>query len=219
MPRTIQEIAVDIARQRDLLEIHRLNLHNLRVQEARRGGIDIPILLMNDLQHTTQQIQQLESQLAHLEVEATEVARLESKVERERQLIEAFLIQRTNAEGVTTDRPVALAICLIATIGSIKADVEAYLRRTGWDMPVIEVTSAGIQGAEDIARLVVGLQLKKQAIQEAGYTEIHLFIAGPIIAGVAVGGIFDNWKPIKLYHKASNTPAQTYEYWMPLIGT
>ena len=71
----------------------------------------------------------------------------------------------------------------------------------------------------EITRLVVGLQQKKQAIQDGGYAEIHLFIAGPIVAGVAAGGIFDNWKSVKLYHKASNTPAQSYEYWMPLIGT
>lgn len=86
-------------------------------------------------------------------------------------------------------------------------------------MPVEELTMPGLNDANDIALFIAGLRRKKQAIQDAGYTEVHLFIAGPIIAGVAVGGIFDNWKPIKLYHKASNTPAQTYEYWMPLIGT
>jgi hypothetical protein len=152
-------------------------------------------------------------------LDAAEVALTESRAERERQLIEAFLVQRARAEGVTTERPVALAICLIASLGSIKADVERYLRDKGWDVPVDEIVFAGINQIEDIARLVVDLQLKKQALQDAGYTEIHLFIAGPIMAGVAVGGIFDNWKPVKLYHKASTTPDQSYEYWMPLIGT
>jgi hypothetical protein len=218
MPRTTQEIAIDIRQQRELLRIHRANLHRRRVQAAQHG-LNVPLIIMNEIDHAEQEIQQLEEKIVRLELEAAEVARTESQAEHERQLIQAFLVHRANAEGVITDRPVALAICLIPNLGSIKADVEAYLREKGWTMPVYEIVIAGINGIEDIARLVVGLQQKKQAFQDDGYTEIHLFIAGPIVAGVAAGGIFDNWKPVKLYHKASNTPAQSYEYWMPLIST
>jgi hypothetical protein len=218
VPRTTQEIAIDIGQQRELLRIYRDNLHHLRLQAARYGA-NVPLITKNEIDHAEQELQQLEEQIARLELEAAEVARTVSQAERERQLVQAFLMQRADAEGITTDRPVALAICLIPNLGSIKTDVEAYLRGKGWTMPVYEIVIAGINQIEDIARLTVGLQQQKLAFQDSGYTEMHLFIAGPIVAGVAAGGIFDNWKPVKLYHRASNMREQSYEYWMPLIPT
>lgn len=218
MPRTSQAIEEELEQQRELISVHRNNLHQLRLRAA-KYVLDTPLAVLNQITDIEQQIRQVEATIARLEQEAIGVVRTESLSADERRLVAAFMEQRRQAEGVTTARPLALAICLLPSLRSIKGDVEGYLDGKGWAMPVEELTMPGLNDANDIALFIAGLRRKKQAIQDAGYTEVHLFIAGPIIAGVAVGGIFDNWKPIKLYHKASNTPAQTYEYWMPLIGT
>jgi hypothetical protein len=218
MQRTSQAIEQEIEQQRELLGIHRANLHQLRLREAKHG-LEPPLAVINQIADTEQQIRVVEAAIGRLEQEAVELARTEALSADERRLVEAFMDQRKRSEGITTARPLALAICLIPSLRSIKADVEGYLASKGWAMPVEELVMPGLNDINDIALLIVGLRRKKQAIQDAGYSEVHLFIAGPIVAGVAVGGIFDNWKPIKLYHKANNTPAQSYEYWMPLIGT
>lgn len=218
MRRTTQEIETELTQQRELLRIHHDSLHQLRLQEA-KFGLEPPLHVLHQIKDVEQRIKEVAAAIAHLEQEAVDIVRAESQPARERELVESFLAQRAAAEGITTKRPLALAICLIPSLRSIKADVETYLEGKGWTMPVEELVMPGLADINDIARLVAGLQLKKQAIQDSGYTELHLFIAGPIIAGVAAGGILDNWKPVKLYHKASNTPSQSYEYWMPLIAT
>lgn len=121
--------------------------------------------------------------------------------------------------GIHTEKPVALAICLLPHHDRIRLDVDAYLRIQGWDksMPVREVNHDGINGTPDLIYFVNALRETRRGLAVDGFTEVHLFFAGPLAAAPLVGSIFANWVPVKLYHKPSPTPPQVYDYWMPLV--
>ena len=119
-------------------------------------------------------------------------------------------------QGVQTIAPVALAVSLLEKNSSIKTAVETYLRTVKMTMPVEEVTLDGIQGVADLEKFVNALREKHRMIDSLGYTELHVFYAGPVQGAAILGAMFDNWIPVKLYQK-SNAGGALYEYWMPLI--
>jgi hypothetical protein len=119
--------------------------------------------------------------------------------------------------GVKSSAPVAFALSLIPTGDSIKPQVETFLRAQGWKMAVEELNLNGINNAEDLELFINELRKKRRFFEANNFTEIHLFIAGPVQAGTIIGALFRNWVPVKLYHKPSPAPPQIYEYWMPLI--
>ncbi|MEZ4645407.1 MAG: SAVED domain-containing protein [Chloroflexota bacterium] len=120
-------------------------------------------------------------------------------------------------EGVQTANPVALAISLLPTVPSIKENVNTYLKIHKLKMPIEEVSMLGVNGTGDLETLVRTVQNKKIDIQSDGFTEVHLFLAGPVAAGVIIGSLLNNWVPVKIYHKPTPSPAAVYEYWMPLF--
>lgn len=120
-------------------------------------------------------------------------------------------------KGVQTAKPVALAMSLLPTLPSIKENVETYLKSNKLKMPMKEVNLPGINGADDLESLVKAVQNKKIEMQSDGCTEVHLFLAGPVAAGVIIGSLLNNWVPVKIYHKPTPSPANVYEYWMPLL--
>ncbi len=124
----------------------------------------------------------------------------------------------SDGEGVRTEKPVAFALALTHNNPSIKPQVEQFLKIKQWNMPIKELTMEGIENANDLQQLVDALQEKKRLFQVEGYTEIHLFLNGPVAAGVIIGALFDNWIPVKIYQKPRVDVPQIYEYWMPLIG-
>lgn len=142
--------------------------------------------------------------------------RLRAQV-REKAPLKNFAELRSQHEGVKSARPVAFALSLIPTSESIKGSVQVFLRSQNWDMPIEELNLDGLNNAEDLERFINALREKRRAFDEKGYTEIHLFIAGPVQAGTILGSLFRNWIPIKLYHKPTPAPPQIYEYWMPLL--
>lgn len=119
-------------------------------------------------------------------------------------------------EGVKSSNPVALAISLKPNSESIKPTVEKFLGDEKMSMPVEEISIDGIDGPEDLESFVNALNARRSFIESAGFTEVHLFIAGPVQAGTLTGAIFSNWIPVKLYHMPREKP-QLYEYWMPLL--
>lgn len=125
----------------------------------------------------------------------------------------------TNNEGVQSEKPVAFALALTPNNPSIKPQVERFLKIKQWEMPIKELAMAGIEDANDLQQLVDDLQEKKRLFQLEGYTELHLFLNGPVAAGVIIGALFDNWIPVKIYQKPRVDIPQIYEYWMPLIGS
>lgn len=120
-------------------------------------------------------------------------------------------------EGINSLRPVAVAVSLTPTSTAMKGHVTTFLRSKGWEMPIVELNMDGINDIDDMEKLLKDLIVQKREVEASGYTEVHLFIAGPMPACVQVGAVFDNWLPVKLYHKPQPAPPQMYEYWMPLI--
>ena len=57
------------------------------------------------------------------------------------------------------------------------------------------------------------LKIKSEMTAD-GVTEVHLFLSCPLVFATAVGAIFDNWVPVKVYHL--NRDSGTYEFWTPL---
>ena len=123
---------------------------------------------------------------------------------------------RESFAGVQTDNPVAFALSLTPSGHSIKKSVETFLKTQKLKMDIEEVKMNGINNEEDIERSINLVKEKRHFFEETGVSEIHLFIAGPVQAGTIIGALYDNWIPIKLYHKPTPPPPQVYEYWMPL---
>jgi len=135
-----------------------------------------------------------------------ELARKTPPVENFQQLIKLH-------EGVKSSNPIAFALSLIP----IKQSVEQFLLSQGWKMSIEELNLDGINGAQDLEKFVNALREKRRYFETTGCTELHLFIAGLVQAGMIIGGLYRNWIPVKLYHKPSPSSPQVYEYWMPLI--
>lgn len=128
-----------------------------------------------------------------------------------------FAELRSQHEGIQSEAPVAFALSLIPHGESIRGAVGIFLRAQGWQMPIEELNLDGLNNAEDLERFVKELDVRRRYFELEGYTEIHLFIAGPVQAGTIIGSRFRNWLPVKLYHKPNPAPPQIYEYWMPLL--
>ncbi len=120
------------------------------------------------------------------------------------------------SRGVNTPNPVALAVSLIHDTRSIRRDVELFLEKQGWQMPIEEIEMNGLNGKDDFERYVALLRETRRKLSEQGATELHLFFSGPVQAATVLGAIYRNWIPVKLYHKPRGGPAYEYEYWMPL---
>src|SRR3972149_6865468 len=115
-------------------------------------------------------------------------------------------------EQSSTEKPKALAISLVGTNitgqvrqfldeRSLKMSIESYYKNTG-------VTQDNIQSLlHDILKL-------KRKLTEEGVTEVHLFLACPLVFSTAVGAILDNWVPVKVYHL--NRDTGKYEMWTSL---
>lgn len=131
--------------------------------------------------------------------------------------IEGYESLRSAHEGVKSIAPVAFAISLLKDNEAIRNEVQTFLDAQGWKMPIEELNMDGINSPQDMEEFLNKLAQKRRIFEEKKYTEIHLFIAGPVMAGVLVGAKFDNWIPVKLYHKPRPAPPQIYEYWTPLL--
>lgn len=136
-----------------------------------------------------------------------------------RQVLQSIDIRQRiqDYKGIQTAKPIALAISLLPTVPSIKGDITIYLKSHKLKMPIEEINIPGINGSGDLDTLVKTVQNKKIEMHSEGFTEVHLFLAGPVAAGVVVGSLLNNWVPVKIYHKPTPSPADIYEYWMPLF--
>ncbi|MBZ0108768.1 MAG: SAVED domain-containing protein [Candidatus Scalindua rubra] len=118
---------------------------------------------------------------------------------------------------IHTLNPYAFAVSLIQQSSSIKGDVERFLQSKGhkWEkMPIVELNMHGI-GTNNLEEYLKQLRIKRNEFEAKGATEVHLFFAGPVQAATLVGAMFDNWRPVLLYHK--NRDTGNYEFWCPLI--
>lgn len=121
---------------------------------------------------------------------------------------------RSYHEGVKTPKPCGLAICLLENIRTIGPEVERFLKGKGYSMPVKTIDFYGIT-PDNLKDFVDALRQAKMTLSEEDFTEVHLFIAGPVQAATLAGAMFEHWKPVKLYHK--NRATNEYEYWCSLM--
>lgn len=131
--------------------------------------------------------------------------------------IKNFKEQVEYYSGIQTSKPVAFAISLIPRNESIRGSVQTFLKTQGWKMEIEELNMNGINNQEELEKFINDLRKKRRLFDAQQVTELHLFIAGPVVAGAIVGALFDNWIPVKLYHKSTPPKPTIYEYWMPLI--
>lgn len=99
----------------------------------------------------------------------------------------------------TSRRPCALALAFGG--GSIKMAVQEFLA-TAYRSPIpVEEYAADEVTPANVHRHLERIRHIKERLQTEGVTELHLFLKAPVVLGVAVGAIFDNWVGVKLYHK------------------
>lgn len=118
-------------------------------------------------------------------------------------------------EGLDSPNPIALALSLTPNAGSIRRSVETFLGKKGWKMDIEEIQREGLRPGE-LKSLIEEFRAKRRLIDTTGYTEVHIFFSGPVAAAMLLGGIYDNWIPVKVYQKVQ--ASDDYEYWSPLFS-
>src|SRR3990172_2116603 len=114
-------------------------------------------------------------------------------------------------KGIQTGNPRAFVLSLLpdSHSQSISVTVNSFLKAQKLEMKIEELNMNGIQTEEDIEKLINGLREKRRIFEAQNVTELHLFIAGPVTAGVIIGALYDNWITIKLYNR-SKSPGAFY---------
>jgi hypothetical protein len=111
-----------------------------------------------------------------------------------------------------TERPMAFVISLAGT--DITGQVRKFIESDGKKIEIRAYTKSGGVTQKNIHNLLRDILKIKADMTEAGVTEVHLFLACPLVFAAAVGAILDNWVPVKVFHL--NRDTGTYEFWTPL---
>lgn len=119
-------------------------------------------------------------------------------------------------EKTVTERPMALAIGLAGTdiSGQVTQFLNSRAMKTKTPIEVRSYTKSGGVTRENIHGMLRDILNIKSEMTAAGVTEVHLFLACPLVFATAVGAILDNWVPVKVYHL--NRDTGEYEFWTPL---
>jgi len=179
--------SADFDHKRTLLETYRKNLYR-REQDAAKYGLDVPL-------HLTNEIELLEQKIASLKEEL--------KAYRP-QLYQEALVQQ---ETALTDRPAVLALGLGTDISS---RVQGFLRQKGEPLASLadQVISRYVRAPEgekfvpreDLPKVIAGLHELRKDLEAKNITELFFFYYGPVSLAVAVGRVFSNWVPVKMYN-------------------
>jgi hypothetical protein len=114
--------------------------------------------------------------------------------------------------GVTSERPVAVVVALSGT--RIRAAVEAFCASVAQPMQIHEVQRPGGLTQADFPHVLFELQGLKNRLMDDGVSEVHLFLSCPLAVACAIGALFDNWVPVKVYQFNQGQ----YEFWTTLHG-
>ncbi|NWG07723.1 MAG: hypothetical protein HXY35_13680 [Chloroflexi bacterium] len=95
-----------------------------------------------------------------------------------------------------TNRPVALAIGLGT---SNDGAVRQQLKDDGIQMDVISMAHEGFIKATEYPGLIRELKDIKGRMSNIGVTEVNIYYQGPVTFAMALGAMFDNWVPVKIY--------------------
>lgn len=115
-------------------------------------------------------------------------------------------------EQRVTERPMALVVGLAGM--DISGQVKHFLDESGMKMEIRSYTKPGGVTQGNIHGMLADVLKIKGQMTEAGVTEVHLFLACPLVFATALGAILDNWVPVKAYHL--NRDSGRYEFWTPL---
>jgi len=107
------------------------------------------------------------------------------------------LNRRLQALATTlSKRPAAIAIGLG---GSIEGNVRQYLKDNSLEMEVIPCIREGVVRPGDFPGILRELQDVRSRLDDIGVTEVHVFYKGPVTFATALGAMFRNWVPAKIY--------------------
>lgn len=97
---------------------------------------------------------------------------------------------------IPNNRPIALAVGLGAeNVGAVRQQ----LKDEGKTMEVVSLSIAGWVKPSEYLDLLKRLKQLKNEFSSIGVNEVHLYYQGPITFAIAIGALFDNWVPIKVY--------------------
>jgi len=113
-----------------------------------------------------------------------------------------------------SEKPMALAIGVAGGGTDISGQVNQFLQSSNMNMSVRSYTKAGGATQGNIHNILHDILRIKAQMTADGVTEVHLFLACPLVLATAVGAIMDNWVPVKVYHL--NKETGRYEFWTPL---
>jgi len=114
--------------------------------------------------------------------------------------------------GVTSARSVALVVSLTGT--RIRPAVESFCAGFPQPIKLYEVQRTGILTQAEFPKVLFDLQALKNRLIDDGVSEVHLFLACPLAVACAIGALFDNWVPVKVYQFNHGQ----YEFWTTLHG-
>ena len=98
--------------------------------------------------------------------------------------------------SLPTSRPAALAVGLgAANAGAVRQQ----LKDEALDMEVLSVSREGFIKASDYPRILRELREIKGRLSDTGVTEVNIYYQGPVTFAMAIGAMFDNWVPVKIY--------------------
>ena len=115
-------------------------------------------------------------------------------------------------EESTGDFPVAVSIGLSGT--ELEGQVRQFIKKNFSDMPLRTYAREAGVTKEVIPSVIQGLKDLKNELSREGVTEVHLFYSGPVALAIALGDLFNNWVPVKIYHL--NRDKGAYEFWTVL---
>jgi hypothetical protein len=179
--------STELAHKRTLLETYRKNLYR-REQDAAQYGLDVPLHIANEIEFMREEIAKLTQEL-----EACGP-----------QLYQEALDQQ---ETALTDRPAVLALGLGT---DISGRVKEFLRQKGEPLASLadQVISLYVRAPkgkkriskEDLPKVIADLHELRKDLEAKTVTELFLFYYGSISLAVAIGRVFSNWVPIKMYN-------------------
>lgn len=103
---------------------------------------------------------------------------------------------RRGTRPLGTPNPVALVIGLGM---DIEGSVRQFLQETRRALPMQVHFYQGIVPIERFPQILREINESKRKLTAAGVTQAHLFYAGPVTFGAALGAMLDNWVPVHVY--------------------
>lgn len=179
--------SAELAHKRKLLETHRKSLRH-QEEIAAQYGLNVPLSVANEIEFLKREIAKLTQELEAYGP----------------QLYQEALEQQ---ETTLTDHPAVLALGLGT---DISGRVKEFLRQKGEPLASLadRVTSLYVRAPEgekfvpkeELPKVIADLHELRKDLEAKTTTELFLFYYGSISLAVAIGRVFSNWVPIKMYN-------------------